>query len=207
MKITALTALRRGRVGLHLDGEFACPLQPDAAGGLAVGQELHPEELEQVIARSNLHAAKAKALQLLSARAYTCQGLFEKLSSQWGEEAAEAAVARMLELGYLNDEEYARRYARELARKGQAGPRVLRGLMQKGISREVAQAVVEEQEEEPELAAARLVRRKYLHCLQDEKGLRRVQNALARLGYRFDVIRTVLHHLQEDECYYDDPEE
>lgn len=207
MIVTALTALRRGRVGLHLDGEFYCSLHPEVACRLHPGQELVQAELEELEAGSNHLSAKARALVLLGIRAYTCQGLFEKLASDWGEEAAAAAVARMQELGYLDDEDYARRYARELARKGHAPARMLRELSQKGIDRQLAQSVLEEREDDPELAAAKIVRRKYLKDLQGEKGLRRAQNALARLGYRYDVIRAVLTHLQEDEGYYDEPQE
>lgn len=204
MIVTALTSLRRGRVGLHLDGEFHLALHPDAAAGLTLGYELSPEELEERTSQSNLLFAKEKALYLLSARSYTCRGLCDKLATQWGEEAAAAAVERMLELGYLDDEDYARRYAADLFRKGRASGRVFRELMAKGIDREIAEAVLEDREDDPELAAAKVVRQKYLGCLEDEKGIRRTQNALIRLGYRYDVIRTVVGHLQEDPAYYDD---
>lgn len=204
MTVTALTALRKNRVGLHLDGAFACALHPDAAAGLCPGDELDDARLEELQGRSNLLSAKAQALNLLSARPYPCQGLYDKLAPNWGEEAAAAAVARMLELGYLDDGDYARRYARELARKGRAPDRIARELAARGIDRETAREALEESPQDPERTAAQVVCKKYLGCLEDEKGLRRAQNGLARLGYRHDVIRAVLDHLREDEHYYDE---
>lgn len=204
MTVTALTALRRGRVGLHLEGSFVCALHPDVAAELHPGDVVDDARLEQLESRSNLLFAKGQALRLLSIRPYACQELFKKLSANWGEEAAAAAVSRMLELGYLDDEDYAGRYTRELTRKGRAKNRILRELMAKGIDRDLAEEVLERESQDPEQAAAKVVLRKYRNSLEDEKGLRRTQNALARLGYPYDVIRAVLRNLREDENYYSD---
>lgn len=206
MTVTALTALRRGRVGLHLEGSFVCALHPDVAAELQPGDEVGDTRLEELQSRSNLLFAKSQALRLLSIRPHGCQELYQKLSANWGEQAAAASVSRMLELGYLDDREYAARYARELVRKGRARDRILRELIAKGIDRELAEEVLEEEPQDLEAAAAQVIQKKYRNSLEDEKGLRRTQNALARLGYPYDVIRTVIRHLREDEDYYDDTE-
>lgn len=202
--VTALTALRRGKVGLHLDGSFVCALHPDMAAQLHPGDQLEEDRLQELQQSSQLLFAKNQALRLLSIRPYACQELYQKLSANWGEHAAAATVSRMLELGYLDDREFAGRYARELARKGRARDRILRELMAKGVDRELAEEVLEEEPQDLEAAAANVVLKKYRNSLQDEKGLRRIQNALARLGYPYEVIRTVLRNLREDEDYYDE---
>lgn len=205
MKITDLTHIRRGRIGLHLDGAYYCALHPDAAAGLTVGRELDEAALEELEALSARLSAKARALALLSQRAYTATGLYRKLSQQDGEEAAAAAVERMLELGLLDDEDYAQRLAGDLMnRRGFSSSRALRELMQKGIDREVAEEAVAELEEDPEMAIAAIVQKKYAAALDSEKGLQRTINALVRLGYRYGDIRAVLGHLGEDEHYYDE---
>lgn len=157
MTVTALTALRRGRVGLHLDGSFVCALHPDVAAQLHPGDEVEESRLAQLQDSSQLLFAKNQALRLLSIRPHACQELYRKLSANWGEQAAAAAVSRMLELGYLDDRDFACRYARELARKGRARDRILRELMAKGIDRELAEEVLEEEPQDLEAAAAKVV--------------------------------------------------
>lgn len=205
MTVTDLTSIRRGRVGLHLDGAYHCALHPDAATGLVVGQELDDDTLAALEANSAYLSAKARALNMLSQRSYTAQGLYDKLARQDGEEAAAAAVERMLELNLLDDEDYARRMAGDLVnRKGFSASRAVRELMQKGIDRELAEEAVAGIETDPQLAIAEIVRKKYLQALEDEKGRRKTINALLRLGYRYGDIQAVLGNLGEDEHYYDD---
>ncbi len=206
MIVTALTPLRGGRVGLHLDGGFVCALHPLEAAPLRVGGDMDEDTLQALQEATDRLLARERALSLLALRAYTCAGLYEKLAPDFGGEAAAATVERMLELGYLDDEDYARRLTGELTRKGLAAEYIVRELVRRGIGRDLARDIVEAKVEDPELAAARVVKRKYMSALYDEKGRRRVAGALARLGYRHDVIHVVIAHLSEDEGYYDGPE-
>ena len=201
MTVTALNRVRGG-ISLHLDGAYRLTLHPGAVGGLSVGQPLEEEQLEELARDSALLSAKARAMRLLSQRSYSSRGLFEKLAEQDGEEAARAAVGRMDELGCLDDGDYARRYAAQCLRKGLSPGLTARKLAEKGIERELIEEILAEGEEEPEEAIARIIRRKYLSAIGDEKGLRRTQNALLRLGYRHGEIRAALQ-LLEDESHYE----
>lgn len=203
MKITHLGMTRRGRVTLHLDGEYHTSLHPDAAHRLTTGQELDEETLEELLEQSGFLTAKARALDLLSRRSYSGAMLYKKLCEKESEQVSAAAVARMTELGLIDDEDWARRYARDcMNRRGFSSSRTLRELMTKGIDRDLAALVLEELDDDPRPAIARIVTRKYLQAISGEKGYRRAFNALLRLGYRHGDIRAVLEHLQEDEDYY-----
>jgi len=201
VEITDIRMTKRGRFSIYVEGEFACVLQPDtyAVSGVAVGDTLTPHQLERLKGESTGRLAREKALALLSRRAYTAWKLYGKLVEYTeDEEAAAAAVARMEELGLVNDADYARRFAADrVNRKGYSQERVTWELAQKGVSREVIQQVLEEREDDPRQQIEDLVRCKYLHRLKDEKGLRRTVEALRRLGYRYGDILAVLGEMEE----------
>ncbi len=146
--------------------------------------------------------AKDYALTLLSRRAYTEKGLFEKLCSRYNEQEAAAAVARMLELNFLDDSDYAARLASDLVKlKGHAPKRAKYELVRRGIDADTAENALLEYDTDMKPAIARIIKRR--HDTSDEKGRRRTVNALLRLGYTLGDIMSVLRRLDEDEGYYD----
>ena len=131
--------------------------------------------------------------------------LIEKIQRTTSKEAARSAADRMEELGLVNDEEFAKRYAAELFnRKGFSGRRAQYELLQKGIDKEIIAQVVEELEPNPAEKIKEIIEKKYLRCLQDEKGYRRAVNGLQRLGYRYEDIRQAIScfSLEADEDIY-----
>lgn len=152
-------------------------------------------------------AARDYAMTLLSGRAYTEKGLYDKLVRRYGDEAAGAAVTRMLELGLLDDEAYAERFASVCVdTKGFSPRRTAMELARKGIDRDIIEAVINGFDNDQRPAIARVVTRKYLRLLDDEKGRRKTINALLRLGYAYNDIAEVLRNLDGDEQYYEECE-
>lgn len=156
-------------------------------------------------------AARSYAMTLLSRRAYTEKGLYDKLCTRYDEELAASAVARMLELGLLDDEDYARRHAADLAKlKGFAPRRITQELARKGIDADVIESVLSEQEREPQLDIACIICRKYLprrdQYFDDGKGRAKMTNALLRLGYTYGDVAAAIRNLESDETYYSDIE-
>lgn len=154
-------------------------------------------------------AARSYAMTLLSRRAYTEKGLYDKLCARFDEGLAASAVARMLDLGLLDDEDYARRHAADMSKlKGFAPRRVALELSRKGLDSEVVESAVAELDCDPQPAIARIVCRKYLPWREkyfaDEKGRAKMVNALLRLGYNYGDISATLRNLEDDETYYDD---
>ena len=112
MRITDVRMTKRGRVALYVEGEFLLSMHPDvfAVSGLSVGSEVDTESLETLSAEAELKKAKEKALNLLSYKEYTTKQLTDRLKRHTDEESAEQAVARMEELGLLDDDDYAERF-------------------------------------------------------------------------------------------------
>ncbi len=112
-------------------------------------------------------------------------------------ETIDAVVLRLEELGYLDDEEFARAAAREKARR--YGPRgVLGELRRSGVDEELAQVVVDDefaQRSESEEARS-LASRRYNRGGSDAEA-RRVYGFLVRRGYSAEVCAQVAREYRE----------
>lgn len=201
MMLTAAEPRRAEMVALFLDGEHAADVLEEIwlTSGFHPGDEMTDEQFHGLIRASDARRAEKKAAALLGYRAHSQKELVQKLCRTVPREAAEQAAARMAELGYINDGEYARRLARTLfARKGFAADRVRLELMRRGVDRELAEQVAFELEPDPAGEIRRVVGRKFARSLGDEKGRRRAVAALRRMGYRWEDIRGVLSEFSEN---------
>lgn len=201
MMLSAAEPRRKGLTALFIDGEFAVSVDTETfvRSGLRLGEELTDEQLHQLILKSDARRAQEKALYLLEHRAHSHKELVDKVARVVPREAAERAVDHLEELGLVNDEEYAKRFAAELfERKGCSVSRVRWELIKKGIDRETAEQIVEENAPDPVQAILRLIERKYARSLGDEKGRRRTIAALQRLGYHWDDIKSALKRYEEE---------
>lgn len=203
MRITDITTTKRGNYALHVDGEFLLSLHPDIflPAHLKIGEEVGVEQLEALRQESELRIAKDRALRLLSARSYTGAMLQEKLQRYADPDAAQAAVARMEELGLIDDADYACRLARDLKNlKHYSISRIRQELRRRGIADWMVDEALEQFEEgEEQEALTAFITRRYSSHLTTQKGRTRVTNALIRLGYGFDSIRSALAQVVEEE--------
>ena len=132
---------------VYIDGEYALKLdmQTLQENHIAQGDTLTDEQLKTLIDQSDLRRAKEKALWLLSYRDHSRKELVDKMKHTCSQQAAQAAADRMEQLGLVDDQAFARRYARELIYKKRLAPRAaLYKMREKGIDRELAQAVLQE---------------------------------------------------------------
>jgi regulatory protein len=72
-------------------------------------------------------------------------------------------------------------------------------LTRRGIERELAEQIAEENAPDPGQAIRRLLETKYARSLGDEKGRRRTVAALQRLGYRWEDIKGALREFEEED--------
>ncbi len=169
---------------------FIAPAEIVAREGLACGQELDAGRLADLRSKSELVLARAKALALISRAAHTRRALARKLQARgFGDEAVRAAVARMAELGYLDDRSFAFDWARaRVASRAEGWKAVCRGLIARGVPRQVAGEVATEVcTDEAELEMARRV----------AAGLspRVAAGRLATRGFRARTISRVLREI------------
>lgn len=194
MKITEIRPRRKGLSALFIDGEFAMALDTQTLleQRIDVGKELDDEELHELITLSNERRAKEKALWLISYRSHSKKELRDKIRRTCDAEAADKAVERMEELGLVNDEDFARRYAEQLLYGKRLSKRAaFYELRRKGIGQATAEEALAELDVDVHEQIRALIEKKYRN-INDEKIRRRAVAALQRLGYGWEDIKAVL---------------
>ena len=200
MLITAIEPRRKGLSALFIDGEFAMNLDTQALleNRFDVGRDISDEDLKEMIELSNERRAKEKALWLISYRSHSKRELKDKIRRTCDDSSAEKAVERMEELGLVNDEEYARQFARKLLlQKKMARRAAMLEMSRKGVDKETAEAALDEVDVDYRENIRYIIEKKY-RDIGDEKIKRRAVAALQRLGYGWDDIRAVLSEYEED---------
>lgn len=195
MEITRISRTKKGRFALFCGEEFLFSVDEETffTQRLAEGVTLDEAGLEELRRKSDAQRAKDKAFGYLAAREHASGELYQKLCRDFDEHTAAAAVAKMDELGLLDDGAFARRAAAWLVSKNKSRSEILRWMAGRGVDRELARQALDEVYEEqqadapeglgPEGAAAlRLVEKQYAAKLAVGKK-QNVLTALARRGF------------------------
>lgn len=163
---------------------------------------------------TELDIAKRRALYLLGGRDYSRKELYKKLLNNYSEETCEKVLDFVEEYGYLDEERYAKRLARQCIEVKKYGVRRAQYmLLQKGIDRETAEAVLAEYPEETRLEGlVQLIEQKYSdrlfgEGLEGRKELQKVVAALARRGFSYGEVKSAIEIVRENaEEDFDSPE-
>lgn len=202
-----ITALRfqekdRDRVNVYLDGQFAFALPALAAARLRLGQALDEAEIAALQAIEAETSAYDRAVRFLGYRprsiAEVRQHLLEHAVPA---SVAETVIQRLQQAGYLDDEGFARFWVDNRQQFRPRGERALRQeLRRKGIDdaiidAAIARAGVDEEEAAYALARGRSSRWK---GLERRAFWQKGAAFLARRGYSYDVIETVLRRVWQE---------
>jgi len=157
--------------------------------------------------------AEGKAFRLLTLRAHSEKELRAKLrAGGFATTVVEEVVRRCRELGYLNDEAFARQRARVLAVSRLAGDRrITLDLRERGIDAELCQRVIAEVRGElgEEEAVERLLRKKTRGrpvAALDEREKARLARGLMGKGFSTGLILKILKKTEEEGFHDDDGE-
>ncbi len=206
MVVTKIADGRGKKKHIHLDDEYAFTINEDFLfmTNLTVGHEYTEDEIEDIKAQYSAYCTKNRAMDLLSRRSHSAKELETKLMRKSSKENARLAVEKMEELGFIDDEGFARSYASELwTRKYFSSSRIRRELLLKGVDGEIADAVIEELDGNERERIYELVEKKYLSRMTTEKGRSSLFSLLVRLGYSYSDIRSVMNEFKNVEFYED----
>ena len=135
--------MRRGRVAVHVDGEFVCAVSDVlvARWRLHRGRELDAAALGQLRAQASSELVMADAYRLLGHRSRSREELRRRLlQKEHDPEAVSAALEVLAADGFVDDAEFARSYVADKRRlAGWGGERIRRGLVALGVE----QALIE----------------------------------------------------------------
>jgi regulatory protein len=196
------SARKEGRFDLMLDGKGAGIVSLDLLErfGLRIGfalDEARQAELDEAIATL---ATYDRALNMLAAQARSQRDLRRRLIQKGEPEPrVDAAIARLVENGVLNDETFARQFARSrVLGRGASRRRVRDELYRRGVAGSAADEAIEEVYEDEAVDEGSLVEvaaRKKLRTLgavDPATRKRRLYAFLARRGYDGAMIRETL---------------
>ena len=201
--ITGIVPVPRpaGRFAVLVDGRELAVLSLDAIERLRLTVGRPVAGLEDAIALEAKHLhTYDRAVNMLAFRARSSSELARSLIRK-GEErpSVEWTIARLTEQGLLDDEAFARSFARAKVVDGkQSRRRVQQDLARKGVSRSVSDEAIDTVFEEEAVDQRSIVEEAARKKLRSLNGLepavqrRRLYGFLARRGYDLDDIRGAL---------------
>lgn len=202
---------RGNKIHVMVDDEYLTTVDDEFwyAEGFVSGAEVDGQTVAAFQERATYRRAYNQALWILSHSPKTRKALIQKMiRSEVDPDIAEQVADQLVELRVIDDRAYAEKWAEEVSRQRKYAPdQIVRGLISKGIERELAQDVVEELEidEKPQLKS--MIRQKYHKNLSDPMGIRRTCTAMMRKGYQYsDIRRAIDEILEEDADGFDDDE-
>jgi regulatory protein len=209
--ITGIVANPRkpGRFDLLVDGRTESTLSIEAIErlGLAVGRS-YDGVRDQVHREAAILSTYDRALNLLAFRARSSRELRRQLVRK-GEPAdqVDAAIQRLLAAGFLDDDAFARQFARSKALgAGMSRRRIQQELNRRGVAREIGDGAVADVFDEEQLDEGTVIEqvaRKKLRSLKNldvETRKRRLFAFLARRGFDLDDIKRIVHAVGSDEA-------
>lgn len=201
--IIKIEPAKGGKLSLFADDEYVMTIDPDTWYSLdySDGCEIDEEEFEKLKFLIESRKAYAQALRYLTLRAHSADELYKKLIKKHSPDCSAYAIEKCRELGFIDDEDFAIRYANELVTRKKYGlSRIRSELYLKGIDREITEKVLNLLDIDISQSIIEIIEKKYSDCFSDEKGKRRMIAGLMRLGYNYSDIKTALadYDLPED---------
>lgn len=162
---------------------------------LKEGLNVPREAVEEIVSENERRRARERALYLLDVRDYSFKELYEKLEPNYSEEICLRVCKELAGMRLIDDRRYGESLARQLFEVKRVGMfKAKQELKRHGLSDGIIEEVTEPYSDEEEAFARleELVERKYERYLTDEKGVKKVKNALLRQGYSWSEIGAVL---------------
>ncbi len=207
MRITALEpqASNPERINLYVDGHFLLGVHAEVVFqmGLALEQELLPAQLEQLRQEEALQQAVDRAFNYLSFRPRSREEVRRYLRrKQTPPELIESVLARLDRLNLVNDRDFASFWVESREQFNPRGAHALKNeLRLKGVARDVADELVdEEKDEERALHAGRkkafsLIR---IPAIDYATFRTRLGSFLQRRGFSYEVSTRTIRALWEE---------
>ena len=195
---------KRGRVLVFLEGGACLKIteQELLDFGLRAGDELDGQTLGKLKKAAGVSDVKATAADLIGKRAMSRAGLERKLQEKGASETEARYASEWLEaIGALDDAAYAAALVRHCAGLGYGPARIRDKLYEKGVPRELWEEAMEEAPDN-ESQIERFLESRLRGRTPDEKEKKRLADALARRGYPWSDVKSVMSRMTKD--YFED---
>ena len=150
--------------------------------------------------------ALAIAANVLTYKNRSAAALYDRLlEKEIGEEDAAYAVARLIELGFLNDETYGRHVVEQCRAKGWGRSRIAQELKKKQLDAELIGQLLEDFEPDYDKMQKLIAAKLKGDPNPDRAALKKVSDSLARKGFSWAQIKQALSNYSasfgDDEDY------
>lgn len=201
------------RMNIYLDGRYAFSMSVRALTEhpVSVGDQLSVSAVERLRQVDEPDRATNAALNLLTHRGRSEQELRQRLRQKgYTQSAIDETVTRIIDWGYLDDEQFASAWVEQ---RSNARPRSRRALAyelrQKGVDREIITEAIEGASIDEAADALRLAAQKWRRDRDQplEKRRQRTASYLARRGYSWQIAKQAIDALIAEVPEEDDPDE
>ncbi len=201
-RVTALEpqAKHPNRFNLYLDNRFAMGLSAYVALRVHVGQEVTPEQLEELVRAEQIEQAREMALRRLEVRARSEDEIRRHLvGKKFTKEIIDEVIARLKEARLLSDREFAQFWVENREGFKPRSARALKyELRQKGVPpEEIARAVGKLDEKESAYRAARPKAERWKQ-LDAQEFNTKLGGFLARRGFDYQTTRETVARIWKE---------
>ena len=210
--ITKITQQKKDseRYNIFLDEKYAFSVHETVLVrfGLTKGMPLEDWSIDEMVYEDEISKAFNKALHYLGFRMRSEFEVKKKLlDSGYGEAVVLEAIVKLRKLGFLNDESFSDALLQTRKRSSSRGPRAIRQeLERKGIGKELQEKVLDSYSEDEQVKIATKLAEKAAASNRSTPPMQlkqKIQDALLRKGYSFDIIKqalvTISFDREEDE--------
>lgn len=193
------------RYNIFLDEKYAFSVHESVLVkfGLTKGMTLEDWSVDEMVYEDEIRKAFNRALHYLGFRMRSEFEVKEKLlEAGYGEAIVLEALVKLKNLGFLNDETFSEALIQTRKNSSSKGPRAIQQEMQKkGIGKELQTKVLESYSEDEQLEIATKLAEKAANAnrsVAPSQLKQKIQNALLRKGYSFDLIKQALANINFD---------
>lgn len=193
---------RGKKIHILIDGEYQITTDVDfwAENFIKDSTDITDDEWQELVDKINYKKAINKCYDLLSRRDHSVNELRSKLIRTADEKSADKAIEKMLELGYLDDEKYARQLLNHLVNtKKMSKSFIKQEMFKRRIDADIIAQCLEEIEIDNVSSIVDLILTKYQNKLSKDDGKEKVIAALMRKGFSYSDIKSAFYRIENDE--------
>ena len=165
--------------------------------------EISDDDLNYHLKESDYLRAKARGMWFLDRADYSEKTLYQKIvAGGISNTAAARAVARLKELGLVDDLNFATRLAERMSSENVSKREAYAKLYNKGIPSEIIKTVLEETDFDEQSQVLAVIEKKYKTKILEKDNTQKIFAALVRKGFSYSSVREAMKkYTQEIENY------
>lgn len=202
MTITAVKRDKNHTVKVDFDNAQSVRIDIDYWSALCFheGDTLTEEKLTEYLKESEYIRAKSRGMWFLDRADHSEKSLYEKIvRGGISPGSAARAIARLKELGMIDDVRYAERLSQRMNESNISKREAYAKLISKGIPKQIVNEVLADTQFDESRQLAELIDKKYRLKLQTENGVQKVYAALVRKGFSYGAVRDAIKEYTKQE--------